>query len=132
MDADTDTFRSSFRSFCSSADVSSWFSFIFSSIKFRSSLEIILYVHFAVRASFILPVCLYLLINDDTLLRDVFTPSSSSSLTMFTIVLFQAYNEIIRFLVYCESFPISNICKAWPSNIDTRFNLVFELAGSLN
>ena len=42
---------------------------------------------------------LYRLINDDTLLRDVFTLSSSSSFTIFTMVLFEAYNEIIRFLV---------------------------------
>ena len=40
VDADTDTFLSSFRSFWSSAEVSSSFCFIFSSMKFMSSWEI--------------------------------------------------------------------------------------------
>ena len=50
------------------------------------------------------------------------------NLTMFTIELFKAYNEMNRFQVCCESFAIWFIYKAWPSSIDSRFNFAFEPA----
>ena len=50
--------------------------------------------------------------NEDTLVRDVFIPSSSSKIfTIFTVEIFAVLNEITRFLAYGESFTIAKFIK---------------------
>ena len=53
-----------------------------------------------------LPVLLYLAINEETPFRDVFIPSFSRIFTILMIELLALCKEIIRFLAYCDSFLI--------------------------
>ena len=53
-----------------------------------------------------LPVLLYYAINEETPFRDVCIPSFSRIFAILTIELLALCKKIIRFLAYCDSFPI--------------------------